>query len=90
MRLLHPQAVELIYARKDNPLPEKVKKIMAGKAHIWYNTLWSSLAGGNDDATAMKNPDLVYGHLIRDFGASILQTDNPKFMIDYLKDKRLK
>lgn len=90
MRLLHPQAVELIYARKDNPLPEKVKKIMAGKAHIWYNALWSSLAGGNDDATAMKNPDLVYGHLIRDFGASILQTDNPKFMIDYLKDKRLK
>lgn len=87
LRLLKPQAVEFIYAKKDNPLPEKAWAMMKGKAHVWYNTLWSSLAGGNDDAAAAKNPDKVYGHLIRDCGARILQTDNPQFMIDYLTEK---
>lgn len=90
LKLLKPQAIEFIYAQKDNPLPAQVKEVMKGKALIWYNTLWSSLAGGNDDAAALKNPDAVYGHLIRDFGASILQTDNPQFMIEYLKKNKLK
>lgn len=90
MELLKPQAIELIYAKKDNPLPLEAKKLMQGKAHVWYNTLWSSLAGGNDDATAAEDPDKVYGHLVTDFGAKILQTDNPQFLIDYLKEKNWK
>ena len=56
-RVLKPVAVEFKFAHDTNPLPYEVKKIMAGKARIWYNTLWDTHAGGHDDDCSLKNPD---------------------------------
>lgn len=86
-RVLKPVAVEFKFAHDTNPLPYEVKKIMAGKAHIWYNTLWDTHAGGHDDDCSLKNPDKGYGYLIDNLGATILQTDRPQYLIDYLKKK---
>ena len=84
---LEPVAVELLYSSDANPLPRKAKAMTAGKARIWYNTLWSTQAGGHDDDCSLKDPDKGYGYLIDSLGATMLQTDSPQYLIDYL-DKR--
>lgn len=87
LRILKPVAIEFKFAHDTNPLPYEVKRIMAGKSHIWYNTLWDTHAGGHDDDCSLVNPDKGYGYLIENLGATILQTDRPAYLIDYLKHK---
>lgn len=87
LRVLKPVAIEFKFAHDTNLLPYEVKKIMAGKSHIWYNTLWDTHAGGHDDDCSLANRDKGYGYLIDNLGATILQTDRPAYLIDYLKHK---
>ena len=87
LRILQPVAIEFKFAHDTNPLPYEVKRIMAGKSRIWYNTLWDTHAGGHDDDCSLVNPDKGYGYLIENLGATILQTDRPAYLIDYLKHK---
>lgn len=87
LRVLKPVAIEFKFAYDSNVLPYEVKKIMAGKSHIWYNTLWNTHAGGHDDDCSLINRDKGYGYLIDNLGATILQTDRPAYLIDYLKHK---
>ena len=87
LRVLKPVAIEFKFAYDTNTLPYEVKKIMAGKSRIWYNTLWNTHAGGHDDDCSLINPDKGYGYLINNLGATILQTDRPAYLIDYLKHK---
>ena len=87
LRILKPVAIEFKFAHDTNPLPYEVKRIMAGKSRIWYNTLWDTHAGGHDDDCSLVNPDKGYGYLIENLGATILQTDRPAYLIDYLKHK---
>ncbi|UVO74713.1 DUF4996 domain-containing protein [Bacteroides thetaiotaomicron] len=54
---------------------------------IWYNTLWGSLAGNHDDNLALTDPEKSYGYLIEQLGARILQTDQPAYLLDYLRKK---
>lgn len=86
---LQPVAFELTFRTPDNPLPYKLKEELRGKALIWYNTLWDTLSGGHDDDTALDNPDKVYGHLIDNLNANIIQTDRPRQLLDYLKKRGL-
>jgi glycerophosphoryl diester phosphodiesterase len=55
---------------------------------IWLNSLWPSLNGGHDDDVAVEeaNPEGSWGWLIKK-GASILQTDRPLEMQQYLREK---
>ena len=87
LRILKPVAIEFKFAHDTNPLPYEVKRIMAGKSRIWYNTLWDTHDGGHDDDCSLVNPDKGYGYLIENLGATILQTDRPAYLIDYLKHK---
>lgn len=87
LRILNPVAIEFKFAYDTNKLPYRIKKIMKGKCHIWYNTLWDTHAGGHDDDCSQIDPDKGYGYLIDSLGATILQTDRPAYLIDYLKRK---
>lgn len=87
LRILAPVAIEFKFAHDTNTLPYQVKKIMEGKCHIWYNTLWDTHAGGHDDDCSQIDPDKGYGYLIDNLGATILQTDRPAYLINYLKSK---
>ena len=89
MKQLHPVAFELCYKNPSSPIPAKMKRRLAGKSLIWYNTLWASLAGGHDDEFARKDAAASYGYLIDTLGARILQTDSPAYMLDYLRGKGL-
>ena len=65
-----------------NSLPK-----LSSKQVIWLNSLWPSLNGGHDDDLAVEqgNPEASWGWLIKK-GASILQTDRPLEMQQYLRE----
>lgn len=87
LKILKPVAIEFKFASDSNKLPCEVKNRMKGRSRIWYNTLWNTHAGGHDDDCSLANPDEGYGYLIDSLGASILQTDRPAYLINYLKKK---
>lgn len=86
---LNPVAFELLFVKDTNPLPVKVKGMLGGRALIWYNTLWDTMAGGHDDDKSLANPDDGYGYLIDNLGARILQTDRPQYLLDYLRSRNM-
>ena len=89
LKEMKPVAFELLYAKDSNPLPVKLKSLLNGRALIWYNTLWDTMAGGHDDDMSLKNPDEGYGYLINSLGTRIIQTDRPQYLLDYLRNKGL-
>jgi glycerophosphoryl diester phosphodiesterase len=66
-----------------------MERVKASGSKLWVNTLWNSINGGlSDDNAFMTSPDEVYGKLI-DMGATMIQTDRPEFMIEYLRSRGL-
>jgi glycerophosphoryl diester phosphodiesterase len=57
--------------------------------HLWVNALWPEHSGGhNDDKAVDQNQrDEAWGWLINN-GVTIIQTDRPFALIQYLKDKK--
>lgn len=86
---MHPAAFELLYVNDSNPLPVKLKTSMKGRSQIWYNTLWDTMAGGHDDDMSLQDRDAGYGYLIDTLGATLIQTDRPQYLLDYLRQRGL-
>lgn len=89
LAVLNPCAFELLYASDNNKLPFQLKDDMKGKALIWYNCLWDTMAGGHDDDAAMVDINDGYGFLIDKLGCNIIQTDRPAMVLDYLRKRNL-
>lgn len=82
---------EIVFSKVDEEMLEHIKvKAKKNTSLIWINSLWASLCGGYNDDKALTDPDGTWGLLINKFGAGILQTDRPAYMIDYLKQKNLR
>lgn len=58
------------------------------RGRLWVNSLKPEQAGGVSDATALSDPDGVWGTLI-DQGFTIIQTDHPEALLAYLKQRGL-
>lgn len=86
---MHPVAFEFLFKKDTNPLPVKLKDSLKGRSLIWYNTLWDTMAGGHDDDMSLEDPDKGYGYLINNLGTTIIQTDRPQYLLDYLRGKGL-
>lgn len=80
---LDPKIYELTFFDDANPALTIVRARLAGRSRIWYDSLWPSLCGGHDDAKPMAEG---IGWLI-DNGAGVIQTDTPRYMIEYLKTR---
>ncbi|MDE8650709.1 glycerophosphodiester phosphodiesterase family protein [Novosphingobium album (ex Liu et al. 2023)] len=83
----HPVGYELNYtdpAFIQNPAAATAR----GKGRLWINSLKPEQAGGVSDATAVTDPDGVWGKLI-DQGATIIQTDHPEALLEYLRRRGL-
>ena len=83
-----PLAYEICWQRNEDGLFQEVAaKIREQGSKIWVNTLWASLCGGygNDDDAAYEcqDPGEVYQQYI-DAGVSMIQTDRPELLIDWL------
>lgn len=83
-----PLAYEVCFSELDDTVKTCCEKVVGTGSKLWINTLWPSLQGGYDDDRAFEasNPDDVYG-VILGLGTSIIQTDRPEFLINYLKKK---
>ena len=83
-----PEAIELVY-QDDSYLQEGVEHVIDSGARLWVNTLSPALAGGHTDELAVQDPDAHWGYLI-DSGVSMIQTDEPARLLDYLREKDLR
>ena len=65
------------------------KVVKSGK-RLWINTLWGKLCGGKengyDDDAAVGNEEKIYGKILS-YGTSMIQTDRPQMLINYLESK---
>lgn len=85
-----PLAYEVCWDKYTPEVEECMKHVVESGSKLWVNTLWPSLCGELDDdkAFAENNPDAVYGEMIRR-GATIIQTDRPQLLLEYLRSKGL-
>ena len=83
---LHPQAFEVCFQKKDAQVEKVLNLIQTSGAKVWINTLWPSLCGGLNDDRAVENneKDQTWGEVLK-MGASFIQTDRPKELIEYLR-----
>ena len=81
---------ELVFANLDSPALSTniMREFKFANVRLWVNTLKVAHPIGYSDQEALKNPDRVWGTLIRR-GFSIIQTDEPKVLLDYLRIKKL-
>ena len=87
---LNPAAYELSYSFEDfEDRAIRAKRLLDGKALIWYNTLWDTQCGGHDDDKALHDPDSAYGFLIDNLGSRIIQTDRAEYLLKYLRSRSL-
>ena len=90
LKNMKPYAFELIFTKDTSAILYNNRFITKTGAKIWINSLWASLNGGHDDDTAVEegNKKDSWDWLIN-HGATILQTDRPRLMLEYLKSKHL-
>jgi glycerophosphoryl diester phosphodiesterase len=83
-----PVAFEILF-KKAIEQDLAITMIKSKSSRIWINSLWPFFNAGHDDERAVTDPDGSYGWLINQ-GATIIQTDRPEMLIDYLREKNLK
>ncbi|MGD8779139.1 MAG: glycerophosphodiester phosphodiesterase family protein [Ignavibacteria bacterium] len=83
---LQPVAIEFVFADTLSSVLNKLYEYRKQGTRTWVNSLWPSICAGYDDDAALSNPDSVYGWLISK-GFNMIQTDRPKFLLDYLKNR---
>jgi glycerophosphoryl diester phosphodiesterase len=87
---MKPYAFELIFTKDTSAILTDNKFITKTGSKVWINSLWASLNGGHDDDTAVEEDnkkdswDWIINH-----GATIIQTDRPKLLLEYLRKKQL-
>ena len=85
---IDPVAYELVFEDPDY-LRQYAKEITGNGHRLWINTMWEGLAATYTDAAAMQNPDAHWGYLVSQ-GVNMIQTDEPKALLEYLKAKKLR
>lgn len=85
----HPIAIEACFQTDEFDELKRFPEIINKGSRIWINTLWDTLCGGHDDEMAMKDMDANWGWILN-CGATIIQTDRPSELIEYLKTKVLR
>lgn len=77
----------------NSTLPNEKKvfnKVLKSGKRLWINSLWNSLCGGKkldlEDDAAVGNEENTYGKILA-YGTSMIQTDRPALLINYLNSK---
>lgn len=84
-----PLAYEVCWQSMTPEVEDCFKKVVESGSKLWVNSLWSTLNGGLDDDTALAvGAEKIYGKLVG-YGATMIQTDRPEFLISYLRSKGL-
>lgn len=82
-------AYEVCWSKMTPEVENCMKQVIADGSKLWVNSLWNSLCGGlSDDVAYETSAAEVYGKLV-DMGATMIQTDRPELLIDYLRSRGL-
>ena len=83
---LKPVAIECCMKEYNAQTEELLQLIREAGVKVWMNSIWPSLCAGHDDdrAVEMKEPDEAWGWIL-DRGATLIQTDRPEPLMQYLK-----
>jgi len=90
LKNMKPYAFELNFTKDTSAVLRDNKFITQTGSKVWINSLWASLNAGHDDDTAVEDDnkkdswDWIIAH-----GATIIQTDRPMLMLEYLRKKHL-
>ena len=79
---LNPVAFEIVYTEEEFLWP--AVPLMRRNGRVWVNTLKPQFSAGKSDAAALQDPEGVWGRLV-DGGVSMIQTDHPLVLVDFLK-----
>lgn len=84
-----PQMFELIFDTEINAIP-LIHLAQKDGARIFINSLWPELCGGHHDDRAVEQGDKdgSWGWILKR-GATLIQTDRPALLLDYLRSKGL-
>lgn len=80
---LKPVAIEFIFDKDTAPGITQFPEIQKQGTRIWINSLWPSLNGGHDDDRALTDLQGSYQWLLEK-GATLIQTDRPELLLNYL------
>ena len=85
---MQPKAFEVCFTQIDQALQNVLDRIQKSGSKVWINTLWPSLCAGlNDDRAVEENQqDSIWGKVL-EMGASFIQTDRPKELVNYLRNQ---
>lgn len=87
---MKPYAAELIFTKDSSSTLQKPGIVTQSGTKIWFNSLWPSLNAGHDDDKAVDDGNTAesWDWLIS-HGATIIQTDRPKELLQYLRQRKL-
>lgn len=82
---MSPIAIECCFQSFTSQVNCLLQKIRNAHTKIWINSLWPSLNAGHDDDLAVESnkPNETWGWIISQ-GATLIQTDRPKDLLEYL------
>lgn len=85
-----PLAYEVCWKKLTPEVSDCFKKVVESGSKLWVNTIWGSLCGYLDDDKALDcgDPAEVYDQVMA-LGASMIQTDRPEQLLNYLRKKGL-
>lgn len=82
-------AYEICWNKMAPEVTDCMKAIVDGGSKVWANTIWGTLCGFLDDDAALEyGAEKIYGPVV-DMGVTMIQTDRPEFLIDYLRSRGL-
>lgn len=87
-RELKPVAYELNY-KKNEALAIKAQSILKDTSLLWFNSL-NGRNLGHDDRMSLSCPENGFGYLVDNYKANIIQTDIPRFLVEFYKSKGLR
>jgi glycerophosphoryl diester phosphodiesterase len=83
-----PVAFELLFITERSSILNKLNEFRKRGSRVWVNTLWDELCAGRTDDKAVNNIGGSYGWFV-DKGVNIIQTDRPRLLLEYLKERNL-
>lgn len=83
---VHPLAMECCFKTFGDHERAMIEKIQSHGIKVWVNSLWASLCAGHDDDVAVLDGNIKDSwQWILNQGTTLIQTDRPALLIQYLK-----
>lgn len=87
---LKPKAFELVFSVYTPEVQKLIEKVRSNGSKAFISSLWPSLCAGHDDDRAVElgEPEESWGWIVEQ-GASLIQTDRPALLLQYLRARQL-